>query len=162
MKNDEEMLEGMMKVLGYVFASAKKENLVAKISNEDKKLTLVARFRDKPSVCDTTHLWFGVDVIGPEDGGSAEWSVSFYCKDESAKENQKDKRDPIAWTAKTLPDEILEINQVWFQENNFEKKEYPGTGKNETITRPKLVWESNKVGGIMNLIITFIRTWCKV
>ena len=146
---------------------------------KNRSLTLVARFLACPTVGIFGDLWLGIDVLLPGDTQNEGLysptllrpSVSFYCKDMNYKNNKR-KSDKIQWKASELPVPFFAANLSWFQENNFVDvafgyKEHGymrilAKGAPQAYFRPTRFWNIAEAGHVTDLIVEFVRMWCKV
>ena len=86
--------------------------------------------------------------------------------------NNKRKSDKIQWKASELPVPFLVANLLWFQKNNFvdvafgyKEHEYLRIlvkGSPQAYFRPTRFWNIAEAGHITDLIVEFVRMWCKV
>ena len=173
-------LDDMRTILANAFSTAIVfYNVFVPCLSKNRSLTLVARFLACPTVGISGDLWLGVDVLLPGDTRNEGLysptllrpSISFYCKDENYEDN-KTKPDKIEWKASELPVPFLVANLLWFQKNNFVDvafgyKEHlckfiRPDGSPSAYFRPTRFWNIAEAGHVTDLIVEFVRMWCKV
>ena len=176
-----DVLENMYKVLTCTFnvnvplsqvvTNSGKTVVTKPPASNDNKLTFLACFRNNTVIEESA--WLGVDVLVPGYTKNAGCysptllrpSVSFYYK-----RGTPDKVLDLAATE--LPINFFAANQAWFQAHQFVDvafgyKEHGyvrilAKGAPQAYFRPTRFWNIAEAGHVTDLIVEFVRMWCKV
>lgn len=157
--------------LGSVVTNSGKTVVTKPPVSNDNKLTFLALFRNNTVIDEVA--WLGVDVLLPGYTKNSGYysptllrpSVSFYYKHGDAKE-------VLDLAATELPINFFAANQAWFQAHQFVDvafgyKEHlckfiRPDGSPSAYFRPTRFWNIAEAGHVTDLIVEFVRMWCKV
>lgn len=155
-----------------VFLARMRDDYAESLSEEEKKEIKDEIAKDRvrdangEEISDVEKLpyWLGVDVLVPgyKNVGKKgfppllNFSASFYQKVGASS-------DVLGRHALTLASAFLAKNYEWFKKNEFQDFVFGGTGLTEKeCVRPTRCWNVLEVGHITDLIVEFVRMWCKV
>lgn len=153
---------------------------------DENKLTLIARFRyiymnlslvrpeeEQKRLEQGNRYWLGVDVLLPgycHCGGRCfapmnRPSVSFYQKRGrtlNAENADPFQSDVFGSEAEPLSLNFIAKNREWFDNNGFGDTGFGSPKADKLCYRPTRFWNVAEAGHVTDLIVQFVRMWCRV